>query len=242
MKQNIEIVALIYKSLDYLDLIYKELKSDRCKLDGWDVGVRLVLNDATNEIIEGIKDLDIEHTIYTDNYPHEYYLNRVYRCWNFAGMTSKYDNICFVNSDMVFSDEWLENLLKHHDGHTIPCSRLVESGKMTSGLHGISKNFGKTPKDINLIGFNEYANKIKTPQIHLGGLFMPCVFDKVQFIESGMYPEGNIYSTGVGNFGDPFVMSGDAYFFKRLNQIYGLNHVTVYDSIVYHIQEGEMDS
>lgn len=242
IKNNVEIISLIYKSTDYLRLIYEQLKSDNCKVDGWDIGIRLVLNDATDEIIEEVKKLDISYTIYNDKQPNDYYLNRVYRCWNFAGETSEYDNICFVNSDMVFSKDWLKNLLKNHDNINIPCSRLVESGKLKSGKYGISSNFGKNPNDIDFNGFNKYVEKIKSEELQQGGLFMPCIFIKERFVESGMYPEGNIYNTGIGNFGDKFIDSGDDYYFNKLMKDYGMKHVTVFDSIVYHIQEGEKDS
>ena len=199
MKKNIEVISLIYRSVDYLNLIYEELKSKKCKVKGWEVGVRLVLNDATDEIISAVKELDIPYTIYNDPKPDDYYLNRVYRCWNIAGESSGYDNICFVNSDMVFTENWLDNLLKHHNGINIPCSRLVESGKMQSGAHGISSNFGRSPNTLNYPGFYEYASKISTDEAYPGGLYMPCVFDKIRFLESGMYPEGNVYTTGIGN-------------------------------------------
>ena len=80
MNQSIEVIALIFKSLDYLDLIYNELKSNKCKVDGWDVTVRIVANDATPEVIEKLKSLDIPYSIYNDPKPDDYYLNRVYRC------------------------------------------------------------------------------------------------------------------------------------------------------------------
>ena len=98
MKKSVEVISLIFKSLDYLDLIVKELKSDKCKVDGWDVSIRIVANDATPEVIEKLKLSDIPYTIYNDPKPNDYYLNRVYRCWNHAGETSEADNICFVNS------------------------------------------------------------------------------------------------------------------------------------------------
>jgi hypothetical protein len=241
MNKSIEIIALIFKSLDYLELIYNELKSDNCKLEGWDVSLRIVANDATEEVIEKLKTLEIPYSIYNDQKPNDYYLNRVYRCWNYAGKTSKADNICFVNSDMVFSKNWLSNLLKHHDGINIPCSRLVESGKLLSGKHAISFDCGRTPKTINFITWDELVNNISSEQIKEGGLFMPCIFEKNRFIESGMYPEGNIYHDGIGTLGR-FVNSGDAfYFYDILTQKYGMKHITVFDSLVYHIQEGEKD-
>jgi hypothetical protein len=241
IKKNIEVIALIFKSVDYLDLIYNELKSKKCHVDGWDVSVRIVANDATPEILEKLATLDIPYTIYNDPKPNDYYLNRVYRCWNFAGKTSTADNICFVNSDMVFSDGWLTNLLKHHNGVNIPCSILVESGKLTSGQHAISKDFGRRPNEINYDEWDTYVKNTSRPVLADGGLFMPCVFEKEKFIESGMYPEGNIYDNGVGNLGR-FIASGDAYYFYHLMNKYGMRHITVFDSMVYHIQEGEKDS
>lgn len=241
MKKNkVEIISLIFKSCDYLELIYKELKSDNCKVDGWDISVRIVANDATPEVISKLKSLDIPYSIYTDNKPNDFYLNRVYRCWNYAGQTSESDNICFVNSDMVFSKEWLKNLLKHHNGINIPCSRLVESGKMLSGTHGISFNCGRNPKEINYALWENIVNFNKSNKVESGGLFMPCIFNKDRFIESGMYPEGNIYRDGVGTL-NGFVESGDSWYFKKLEKEYGMKHITVFDSLVYHIQEGEKD-
>jgi len=240
MNKSIEVIALIFKSLDYLDLIYNELKSNKCKVDGWDVTVRIVANDATPEVIEKLKSLDIPYSIYNDPKPDDYYLNRVYRCWNHAGETSKADSICFVNSDMVFSDNWLSNLLKHHDGTNIPCSRLVESGKMLSGTHGISFNCGRNPKTIDYNTWADLVEGSSVNEVKDGGLFMPCVFETKRFIESGMYPEGNIYRDGVGTL-NGFDESGDAWYFKKLSKDYGMKHITVFDSLVYHIQEGEKD-
>jgi hypothetical protein len=240
MNKNLEIISLIFKSCDYLDLIYKELKSDNCKIEGWDISLRIVANDATPEVISKLKTLDIPYTIYNDPKPNDYYLNRVYRCWNHAGETSKADNICFVNSDMVFSKDWLTNLLKHHNGNNIPCSRLIESGKMLSGLHAVSRNCGRGPKVIDYNLWNDVVVEIKQDELKDGGLFMPCIFETKRFIESGMYPEGNIYSDGIGTL-NGFIQSGDDWYFKKLNNEYGMKHVTVFDSLVYHIQEGEKD-
>ena len=240
---NIEIITLIYKSVDYLDLIVSELKKDYCKVKGWDVVIRVVANDANEKVLNKLKEMDVPYTVYNDPKPDDYYLNRVYRCWNFAGQTSQYENICFVNSDMVFSENWLKNLLKHHDGMTIPCSRLVESGKMLSGQHAVSKDFGRHPNEINYVGWNNYVKEITQPNVHAGGLYMPCVLKRDKFIESGMYPEGNIYVDGrAGSMVDHVIKSGDDYYFHSvLENEFGMKHITVFDSLIYHIQEGELD-
>lgn len=241
MKKNIEIISLIFKSKDYLNLIYNELKSEKCKVDGWDVGIRIVANDATSDVLETLKTLDIPYSVYNDPKPNDYYLNRVYRCWNYAGTSSNYDNICFVNSDMVFSPNWLNNLLKHHDGSNIPTSRLVESGKMMSGTHGVSFNCGRNPNQINFDSWNFIVSKLKEDKVMDKGLFMPCVFEKSRFIESGMYPEGNIYNDGIGTLQGPVIQSGDDWYFRKLENEHNMKHITVFDSLVYHIQEGEKD-
>ena len=242
INKNIEVISLIFKSTDYLELIYNEMKSNKSIVDGWDVSFRIVANDATEEVLDKLKKLNIPYTIYNDHNPDDYYLNRVYRCWNYAGETSKFDNICFVNSDMVFSEGWLKNLLKHHNGVNIPTSRLVESGKMVSGKHGVSYNCGRNPKEIEHAKWDNISKEISENITHDGGLFMPCVFDKKRFIESGMYPEGNIYHNGVGTLGR-FSKSGDAwYFYDVLSKKYGMKHITPFDSVVYHIQEGEKDT
>lgn len=251
MKKNIEVIGLIYKSVDYLNLLRDQLKSEACQVDGWEVSIRIVANDATPEVLDALSKQDVPFTIYNDPNPDDFYLNRVYRCWNFAGKSSDKDNICFVNSDMMFSPGWLANLLKHHDGINIPCSRLVESGKLRSGSYGIEKDFGKTTRDLDQRSFNKYANDISEDRCESNGLYMPCVFNRNRFVESGMYPEGNIFAVRIAPDEDllvagypndrPVYMSGDAYFFRILERDYQMKHITVFDSLVYHIQEGEKD-
>jgi hypothetical protein len=243
IKKNIEIVSLIYKSTDYLNFIVKQLKSEYCKAEGWNVGVRVVANDATEEVIDSLPALGIPHTIFDNPDPNEFYLNRVYRAYNFCVQSSTYDNVCLLNSDNVMSKDWLINLLKHHNGTNIPCSRMVESGKMPSGLHGISNNCGTNPNEFNSQEFERYAGEISEDKIGHGGLFMPVVFNRKRFLESGKYPEGNIYEGGVGASHTRFVKSGDAYlFYDVLENKHRMKHITAFDSVVYHIQEGEKDS
>ena len=240
INKNLEIIGLIFKSIDYLELLNAQLKSDFCKAEGWDIGIRIVANDANQKVLNKLKELNIKYSIYNDHKPNDYYLNRVYRCWNYSGLTSEYDNICFVNSDMVFTENWLANLLKHHDGINIPTSRLIESGKMPSGIHGISFDCGKSAKGIDLKKLSKISKLISENKVLKNGLYMPCVFEKSTFIESGMYPEGNIYLDGIGTL-NGFVQSGDDWYFKKLENQYNMKHVTAFDSLVYHIQEGEKD-
>lgn len=243
--KSVEIISMIYKSKSYLKFTYDQLKSEFNKVDGWEVNTKIIANDPTPTIVEELKKYDINYEIYHDKYPDDYYLNRVYRCFNHAGKTSKSDYICFIGSDMAFSKDWLKNLLKYDTNLYIPCSRLIESGKMPSAKYAISGNLGQTCTKFESEKFLAIADQLRTqcPDIiGFGGLYMPVILEKKRFVEAGMYPEGNIYTTGIGTRTGNFVKSSDTYFYQDiLERKYNMKHITVFDSIVYHIQEGEKD-
>ncbi len=225
---NVCVVGMIYKSLAYLDFMVGQMK----KYCDCDCGI--VANDATPEILEALKSFEDWGWVleYNDPNPEEYYLNRVYRAWNAGGFycASKYDVVIFVNSDMGFSPGWHDNLVATLTEDTIPCSRLVESGKMLSGKHAISKNFGRHPSEYQEDAFLAFAEKEKLQLIVAEGLYMPCAFRTEDFLASGGYPEGNVNG-----------MPGDVYFFNWNPVMKEKQHITVFNSIVYHIIEGEMD-
>tara|TARA_B100001123_G_C15307826_1_gene1023295 strand:- start:1802 stop:2560 length:759 start_codon:yes stop_codon:yes gene_type:complete len=251
MNKNVEVVSLIFRSVQYLHFIYEQLKSEFCQADGWDVGVRIVANDATDEVIDELKKLDINYTIFKNPDPNEFYLNRVYRAFNHAVISSEYDNVCLLNSDNVISKNWLSNLLKHHDGINIPCSRTIESGKMSSGMHCInlgSNDFGRHPNEFNHKGWHDYANKIEKDEIHNGGIFCSPVFEKQRFIEAGGYPQGNVFLddnnrliAGYPNDRRMYKTSDNFFFYDILEGKFDMKHITIFNSVIYHIMEGEKD-
>ena len=62
---------------------------------------------------------------------------------------------------------------------------------------------------------------------------------------AGYYPEGNVRSDSKNIFkpiiakkGEPLI-SGDVILMEKLRRL-KVNHVTAFDSIIYHFQEGEM--
>lgn len=246
ISKNVEIITMIYKSMEYLDFIINQLNSDCCRSNEINVNYRIICNDASDKILAYIKNKNVNYTVYNDPRPSDYYLNRVYRAWNVGGMTSKYDNIIFVNSDMAFSENWIEGLFEYHDGNNIPCSRLIESGRLEVGA-GIPNrgwarqyNFGTSPSNFDQKSWISSSKISKSNKIGEKGLYMPCLFETKRFKESGGYPEGNIYTSGIGKFGDPFVKSGDDYYFHDiLEKKYGMRHITCFNSLVYHMQEGE---
>lgn len=223
------IVGMIYKSVAYLDFMLQSLGDDYL----------IVANDATDEVKQALADRKCNWLDYHDPKPTDYYLNRVYRAWNDGALAADADVIVFFNSDMYGAPGWLENLLKHLTRDTIPCSRLVESGKMPSGKWGVTQDFGRTTKEFRKGQFIEFARMISANCIEDGGLYMPCAFYRDEFLAVGGYPEGNIHLGGEGMVGTTFLRSGDKHLFKY--DFKHKRHITVMDSIVYHFQEGERD-
>jgi hypothetical protein len=116
---------------------------------------------------------------------------------------------------------------------------------MESGPNAISKNCGQTLETFDVTMFETIADIAKTDlkdKIIERGLYMPCAFFKEDFVKSGGYPHGNVYTGGVGKIDSSFVMSGDDAFFHHNPIMMTKKHITVCDSVVYHFQTGEMDS
>lgn len=222
---KISIVCLIYRSVEWLEFVKHGIEKNTPKELDWEL--IFIANDATQEVLDYLKNNNIKHIVHNNPDPKEYYINRVYRAWNRAGEVDG-EYIVFMNSDMFPAKGWLENLMKQAET-MVPTSLLVESGNLTSTLpHTISKDFGRTAQDFQEREFEEYAEKIKEDKIEKYGTFMPLLIRKSDFIKSGGYPIGNMQG-----------ISGDQIFFYQVLEKMGLHHVTVFDSIVYHVQRGE---
>lgn len=245
LRPKYSIVCLIYKSVQWLQFVYEQVLK---YTDMKDVEFYFVANDATPEVLEYLKNNYIPHYIWdnTEEHKKEWYINNVYRAWNFGAKQAKGDFIIFVNSDMAFSPNWLENLIAGYHGQNCVTSRLVESGKMESGQYGIGKNFGRSISSYYEKGFQKYASAIAINDIKPGGLYMPLFIRKKHFLSVEGYPEGNplpgsdIFHPKLAKLGE-LSISGDTIFMAKL-QSQGIIHETTFSSIVYHFQEGEMDS
>jgi hypothetical protein len=241
--KTIEVISLIYKSIDYANFITDQLTRYAVDFDDWKVSFRLVANDPSLVLEQHLKNMGVNHTVFRNQNPNEYYMNRVYKAWNEAGLTSTADYICFVNSDMAFSPNWLKNLTKHLVPGRVLTSRLVESGKMQSGCHGISMYFGNTPQSYDEQAFLGFAEKISNDVTSPNGLYMPVLISQELFNTSKGYPPGNIYADGAGTCNGSVTKSGDVYYFEdNLKANFDVSHFTVFDSVVYHFQEGELDA
>jgi glycosyltransferase involved in cell wall biosynthesis len=241
-KPRISIFSLVYKDVGWLQFVYDQVLKYTA-LEHFEFF--FVANNATQEVLAYLQDNYIPHYTYA---PHvdvinEHYINNVYRAYNFGAAQSKGDYVVMINSDMAFSPGWLESLIEAYSEGLCVTSRLVEQGRIATGLHGIEKDFGSHFSQYREAEFLNYVDKIRVKSSLDSGLYMPLFIKKTDFVDVGGYPEGNItfssdvFSPKIAQVGEP-VISGDTALMLKLAQR-GVIHKTCLDSVVYHFQEGE---
>lgn len=244
-RPKISVVCLIYQSTAWLEFVYNQVVK---YTDFLDKEFFFVANDATPEVKKYLHDNYIPHYILdnTEEHKKEWYINNVYRAYNFGAEKAKGDFIMFINSDMGFSPNWIENSFAHYNGHNCVASQLVQNDSRPpneEGFIGVEKNLGYHISDYNEEGFQTFAKEISENKTLPGGSFMPLLIKKEDFIKVGGYPEGNItpnsdvFNPTIAKKGEPLI-SGDVAFIKKLEH-FGIQHVTALDSLAYHFQEGE---
>lgn len=240
---KVSIACLIYKSTRWLQFVYDQV---RRYTDLTDNEFYFVANDACEPVLNYLKEHNIPHYIHNNSEEQrkEWYINNVYRAWNTAGKTAKGEYVVFINSDMAFSEGWLDRLLEAIKPDTMVCSRLVERGIMRSGQYGIERNFGNVPGDYKEEEFKYFTTRVAENRVEPGGLYMPMLIKKQHLEAINYYPEGNvvqgsdIWQPIIATQRDPLI-PGDKIFVQRLATI-GVQHTTNFASIVYHFQEGEL--
>ena len=226
----ISIACLIYRSIEYLRFVKRGVERNTPMLRSGEAEFYFVCNNATEEVKNYLKENDIPHYVFETEPqpPYAYNIGYIYRAWNFAVKVAKGDVVVLLNSDMYPAKGWLEALVGWLDERRVITSRLVESGRLPSTLpHVIVRDFGRSPKEFRESEFEEYAAKVKLPVLKSGGAYMPLAIHRSVFMLAGGYPHGNIGG-----------IPGDKIFFERLSSL-GVEHYTAFDSICYHIQEGE---
>lgn len=218
---NITVACLIYRSTKWLDFVLEGLQAhNETKFE-----TLVVANDPFPAIR---KDPRVNH-IHENEDPREYYLSRVYRAWNKVVEIAETEFVVLVNSDMYFSEGWLDALVAAYSDTTLPTSLLVESGWIPSAFPEYVRDFGRTPDSFDRQRFLDYANMIRQSGVtRPGRLFMPVLFKRKDFMDIGGYP---IQRRGE--------MSGDKILFNRFKDA-GFNWVTCYDSVCWHAVEGEL--
>jgi len=255
---KVSIAALIYKSPLYADFVYEQIHKYTPMINACNATFFFVANDASDEVIQHLTKMNypfIKHDnirysdeeLFKQGIGWPEYIHRVYRAWNRCILESEHDYVCLVNSDNAFSPNWLENLLQYANENTAVSSLLIERGHEVIGhfpadLNGtgsIVYDCGKTPLQYNEGKFLEYVSQHKDyvkNKISEGGVYMPILFNKQKALDVGLYPEGNTAGDSFMNVID----YGDRVFMRKLKEI-GVHHITSWESVAYHFQQGEME-
>ncbi|MCB8818461.1 glycosyltransferase [Desulfosporosinus shakirovi] len=244
-RPRFSIVCLVYKSVEWLKFVYEQVFK---YTDMTDKEFFFVANDANPTVLSYLRDNYIPHYIFTNTpqQQQEWYVNNVYRAYNFAASKAQGDFVIFINSDMAFTPGWLDNLWQAYNGENCVTSRLVESGKLRSGQYGVEKDFGRDYSSYRESEFQQYAYDLIESRLLDGGLFMPLLIRKKHFEQVGGYPEGQVVLGS--DFNNPVIarwgeacISGDTVLMLKLQTI-GIKHQTAFNSLAYHFQWGELDS
>lgn len=249
---RLTLICLIFSGIEWLEFQYGELLKLAKEFRRGYVEILFVANDPTPEVQVFLKDNGIPHKVFHGSKePGEWYINSVYRAYNFGVSEAKGELVLLTNSDMAYAPGFLSNMLEMFDPKKLNTARLIESGRLPTGELGIEKDFGSRPKKFRRHSFNKYAKKIKASKTIPGGLFMPLLIKKRVFTALGGFPEGNVKADDLKNYlsGEPFstakknepLVPGDNAFFKLADQM-GFQHQTIANSIAYHFQEGELQS
>jgi len=247
---KISIFTLIYRSTQFADFVYESLNKYTPMIARGEAEFFFVANDASPEVLKHLADKKYpfyefnnqklsDEELFKKGYGKPEYIARVYKGFNFGIERSKGEIVVILNSDMAFSPDWLENLLKYVTEDTIVSSQLVERDHprydvFKGAYHG---EFGCCMADYKEEEFLKFVLKMKATGLVPGIAFAPCAFYKSNAVKVGLYPEGNI----AGESFDDVIETGDQRFFWNLSKI-NVNHYTALDSIVYHFKEGEMTS
>lgn len=249
---KVTLLSLIFSDVNWLEFQYAELLALSREFPRGDVEILFVANDPTPEVEAFLRENLIPHLIFNGRVsPSEWYINSVYRAYNFGVQEAQASQVLLVNSDMVYCRDFLFRILEKSEENSFVTARLVESGRLESGLHGIEKDFGSSPKNFRRREFDQFVLKLAKDELLEGGLYMPLLVHKSTFLRLGGFPEGNLtpeslplyLSGGLPDYaqrGQPSV-PGDRAFFERA-RLDGIVHRTTSNAIAYHFQEGELKS
>ena len=248
---RVTIICLIYRSPAYAIGLYNYLKLVTPSLESGEADFLFVANNANSKTLKTLKKFQIpfvefNQEVLTDaqhsalGFATPEYIGRVYAAYNFGIQRCRTPLVALINSDMVFSHSWLEELLVLENGKQIVSCELVERNhpKFDVFPGAITKNFGSSFKNLRWHDWLLYSGvKMENEtSVRPGGAYMPSLFRTQWFKEIGFYPEGNV-KTKDGSYND-VAYFGDEFLFAKFEQ-HGISHVTTSRSLCYHFKEGE---
>jgi predicted SAM-dependent methyltransferase len=154
--------------------------------------------------------------------------NDVYGMFNRGAFCATQDYVMLFNDDMYFPKNWdyalsvLDNP-PYKPSESVITFQLVEPGFVDVNEKNIHKDFGRTLKSFDKVGFDEYSETDQSIEVGLGW-FMPVIFPKTLFIRTGGYP-----------IKPPFPHPNDVIYFSSLNKLSEIIWLKC-DSRIYHFQ------
>lgn len=248
-KTKITLISLIYSGVDWLEFQYGELLKLASELPPGEVEILFVANNASSSVIDFLNENGIPYIVSPGrNNDKEWYINSVYRSYNFGVEQAKGEYVLLTNSDMAYSESFLYSMILEASPSLYLTGKLIESGRLRPAEAAIKKNFGKNLKRFRRRAFEKTVRNVRMRGLADGGLFMPALLHRETFLSHGGYPEGNLENEGIDDYlnGRPFKFAqvgqkcipGDKAFISLLNQ-FSIEHKTNLNSLCYHFQEGE---
>lgn len=180
MVNNVTLVIPTYNNLQHIKNAYTSIRK-------WYPTLELVLlddgsNDGTYEWLQSTQSED-------DNVI-------LHRSEERVGHTILYDLgiemanneiIGIIHADMIVTENYLENLLKHLDKGKVVCATRIEPPLHPPGNEKIIQNFGLDFDDLNIPAFEEFAKKSQSENEGrtTKGMFAPWILYKEDFQRIG---------------------------------------------------------
>ena len=100
---------------------------------------------------------------------------------------AKNEIIGIIHADMIVSENYLENLLKHLDKGKVVCGTRIEPPLHPPGNEKIVQNFGMDFDDLNIPAFEEFVTKAQSEYSNQTskGMFAPWILYKEDFQSIG---------------------------------------------------------
>lgn len=251
-KPKVTLICLIFKSVEWLEFAYGEALRLRRDLRRGEVEILFIANDPTDQVVKFLRENAIPHRIFKGRKnDSEWYINSVYRAYNFGVQEASADFVYLINSDMAFVPGSLRNAMVFAAENRLVATRLVESGRLPSGEFGVERDLGSHPRNFRRREFHKLSHLLYRNELVSGGLFMPLLADRLKFLQLGGFPEGNVTPKSLPDYlergdyvtarqGEPSIPGDQAFMAKAKSQ--GVQHLTALSSLAYHFQEGELAS